>query len=293
MLYKYKDGSGQTVYSDQPPTAGETSSPVAVIRNGVVVDTVSAKKDDPYAKAKGYISDAKKHIPKVLVYVEYIEYLRKNNPARYIAFVQELAKNDPKSYANLQKAGLFQPLKAHQRLSNLIDAGVAVGGDLFAGKSGFSGVTTLAEKTLVDYMKKDGFIPPDVLGSKASTLPKTVPQYRSTRLGQWSQMQDAQIAKASKEAQKALAGRPVLAAGAKAATRIGGPVLDAIIGTLDPQVASGIFATAGLKKIEDNLKAEGIALDPEERLYLRNFLASGNIEAAKNILREATVRSKK
>ena len=81
MLYKYKDGSGQAVYSDQPPSASDASSPVVVIRNGVVVDTISAKRDDPYAKAKGYISDAKKHIPKALVYVEYIEYLRKNNPA--------------------------------------------------------------------------------------------------------------------------------------------------------------------------------------------------------------------
>lgn len=290
MLYKYKDGSGQTVYSDQPPSASETSSPIAVIRNGVVVDTVSAKKDDPYAKAKGYISDAKKHIPKALVYVEYIEYLRKNNPGRYIAFVQELAKNDPKSYANLQKAGLFQPLKAHQRLSNLIDSSVAVGGDLFAGKSGFSGITTLAEKTLVGYMKKDGFIPPDVLGSKATTLPKTVPQYSNTRLGQWSKMQDAQIAKLSKETQRALAGKPVLAAGATAATRVGGPVLDVMIRALDPQVFSGFSAIFGTANYIKESGEKGIHFTDEERVFLRGHFARSDWEAIRNLTREAALR---
>ncbi len=87
------------------------------------------------------------------------------------------------------KAGLLRSLKQHQRLSNLLDASVAVGGDLFTGQSGFSGDTTYAEKTLVEYMKRDGFLPGDVLGAKTSTLPRSVPKSSMPRLAQWSQQQ--------------------------------------------------------------------------------------------------------
>ena len=292
MMYRYKDGNGQSVYSDRPPAAWEVSSSVEVIKNGVVVSSGPARKDS-HAQAKGYIKDARKHIPKALVYVEYIEYLRKMNPARYTAYVRELAKSDPKSHANLLKAGLFQPLKAHQRLSNLMDAGVMTVGDLFAGRSGYAGAVTLAEKTLVDYMKKDGFSPPDVLGSKASTLPRTVPQYSTTRLGQWSKMQDVRAAKAAKQAQAALAGRPVLAAGAKAATRVGGPVIDAMIGAIDPNVFAGASALIGVNRIKTALQKKGVSLDLEEVDAIRRHLANGNIEAAKNVAREATLRSGK
>lgn len=144
------------------------------------------------------------------MYVEYIEFLMKMHPGRYTAYVQQIKKTDPKSYANLKMAGLFQPIKAHQRLSNLMDAGVVMVGDLFAGRSGYAGAVTLAESTLVDYMKKDGALPPSVLGTQASTLPRNVPNYSNTRLGQWSRQQDAQVAQASKAAQATLGGKALL-----------------------------------------------------------------------------------
>jgi hypothetical protein len=291
MMYRYKDSSGQTVYSDRPPSPGEARSSVDVIRNGAVVKSELAREENPHAQAKGYIKDARKHIPKALVYIEYIEYLRKHNPARYQAYMHELMTNDPKSYTTLVRAGLFRPLQPHQRLSNVMDAGVGLMDDLFAGRSGAGTALTFAEKTLVDYMKKDGFMP-NVLGSP-STLPKVVPQYSNTRLGQWSKMEDAKMAKTGKELQAALAGRPVLNAAASAATRVGGPVLDAMIGALDPQMVPGVAATFGFEKYKKDLANRGISLDGEEELYLRQYLASGNWEAARNLIKEAILRTKK
>jgi len=288
MTYRYKDASGQTIYSDRPPAASEASSSVEVFRGGKFVSHAPAQARNAHAEAKGYINDARNHIPKALVYVEYIEYLMKMYPGRYQAFVQEIKKSDPKSYANLKMAGLFQPLKPHQRLSNLMDAGVVMVGDLFAGRSGYAGAVTLAEKTLVDYMKKDGALPPDVLGSKASTLPRTVPNYSSSKLGQWSRQQDAQMAQAAKAT---LGGKPLLNAGARAATRVTGPVLDAMIGALDPQVMQGITAIHFEKYLRD-LSAKGIEIDLDARLILRGHMARGEWEAARNIVRDAAITSK-
>ena len=295
MMCRYKDSSGQTVYSDQPPSPSDASSSVDVIRNGVLVKSEPAKEENPHAQAKGYIKDARKHIPKALVYIEYIEYLRSTDPVRYQAYLREIMANDPKAYVGLTKAGLFQPLKPHQRLSNMMDGGVGVVGDLFAGRSGSGGAVTYAEKTLADYMKKDRFLP-DVLGAKATTLPEKIPHYSGTRLGQWSKMEDAKMAKMAKtgkQLQAALAGRPVLNAASTATTRVSGPVLDAMIGTLDPAVYAGFSATIGFVKLKNDLEKRGINLDLDEELYVQKYLAQGNIEEIKNIIREAALRSYK
>ena len=292
MMYRYKDSLGQTVYSDQPPSPSDASSSVDVIRNGVLVKSEPAKEENPHAQAKGYIKDARKHIPKALVYIEYIEYLRSTDPVRYQAYLREIMANDPKAYVGLTKAGLFQPLKPHQRLSNMMDGGVGVVGDLFAGRSGSGGAVTYAEKTLADYMKKDRFLP-DVLGAKATTLPEKIPHYSGTRLGQWSKMEDAKMAKTGKQLQAALAGRPVLNAASTATTRVSGPVLDAMIGTLDPQVFSGGAAIFGPEAYRKKLMEKGIEPDVDEMLLLRGYFAGNDWEAVRNVGREAALRSKK
>ncbi|CAN7328836.1 hypothetical protein [Acidovorax sp. LjRoot117] len=291
MMYFYKDKNGHPVYSDRMPSPNETTSPVTVTLNGIVVKTESAPKS-PHDEAKGYIADARKHIPKTIAYIDYVEYLRKNNPVRYHQYIMDIKKNDPKTFVKLTQARIFQPLQPHQRLSNMLDAGTSVLGDLFAGRSSTGTAATYAEKTLTDYMKKDGFIPGSVLGNKATTLPEKIPTYSNTRLGQWSQKESERLAKASKAAQTAVSGRPVLTAAGTAATRVGGPVLDAMIGALDPQMVPGIAATAGFAKYKKNLEAKGIFLY-EDELYLRQYLASGNWEAARNLIREAALRSKK
>ena len=77
MTYRYKDASGQTIYSDRPPAASEASSSVEVFRGGKFVSLAPAQEQNAHAEAKGHINDARKHIPKALVYVDYIEYLIK------------------------------------------------------------------------------------------------------------------------------------------------------------------------------------------------------------------------
>lgn len=291
MMYRYRDDKGQLVYSDRMPAPSEASSPVEFISNGMVVKKEAAPKS-PYDEAKGYIGDARKHIPKVLVYIDYIEYLRKNNPVRYHAYMLDIKKNDPKTFITLTQAGIFQPLQPHQRLSNLMDTSVYAMGDLFAGRSGSRTATTYAEKTLTDYMKKDGFTPGNVLGSKATTLPQQVPTYSNTRLGQWSKKESERLAKISKEAKAVTSGRPLLKAASTTATRVGGPVLDVMIGALDPQMVPGIASTIGFVKYKKDLEAKGIYLY-EEEIYLRQYLASGNWEAARNLVKEAALRSAK
>ena len=123
------------------------------------------------------------------------------------------------------KAGIYQPLKIEKRLMNVMEASIGTLADVISGKSGLSNAVNYAEKTLVEYMKQDRFLPADVLGSKTSTLPEQVVNYSNTRLGQWSKMEDAKIAKTRKQLQAALSGTPVLNAASTAATRVGGPVL--------------------------------------------------------------------
>lgn len=291
-MYRYRDEKGQLVYSDRMPTASEASALVDVISNGMVVKQETALKSS-HDEAKGYIGDARKHIPKIIVYIDYIEYLRKNNPVRYQAYMLDIKKNDPKTFITLTQARVFQPLQPHQRLSNLMDASVAAMGDLFTGRSGFNTATTYAEKTLVEYMKKDGFTPGNVLGSKATTLPKQVPAYSNTRLGQWSKNESERLAKISKEALATTSGRPVLKAASTTATRVGGPILDVMIGALDPQMVPGIAATFGLDSYIRKLSAKGIILDDEEKLHLRGHLARSDWEAARNLVREAALRAAK
>ncbi|MDZ4304012.1 MAG: hypothetical protein U1C13_20510 [Pseudomonas sp.] len=292
MMYRYRDDKGQWVYSDRMPTASETSTPVDYISNGMVVKKEAAPKS-PHDEAKGYIGDARKHIPKMLVYLDYIEYLSKNNPVRYHAYMLDIKKNDPKTFVALTQARVFQPLQPHQRLSNLMDTGVSAMGDLFAGRSGSNTATTYAEKTLTEYMKKDGFTPGNVLGNKATTLPQQVPTYSNSRLGQWSKKESERLAKLSKEATATTSGRPLLKAASTTATRVGGPVLDVMIGALDPQMVPGIGATVGLDQYVKNLRAKGIELWDEEIYYLRGHLARNDWEAARNLVREAALRNAK
>ncbi|WP_156370928.1 MULTISPECIES: hypothetical protein [unclassified Acidovorax] len=289
MMYFYKDKNGHPVYSDRMPSPNETTSPVTVTLNGIVVKTESAPKS-PHDEAKGYIADARKHIPKTIAYIDYVEYLRKNNPVRHHQYMMDIKKNDPKTFVKLTQARIFQPLQPHQRLSNMLDAGTSVLGDLFAGRSSTGTAATYAEKTLTDYMKKDGFIPGSVLGNKATTLPEKIPTYSNTRLGQWSQKESERLAKASKAAQTAVSGRPVLTSAGMAATRVGGSVLDAMIGALEPSAYAGFSALLGTAAIEKDLQKKGIILWPEEKYYLTRHLAGKDWEAARNIIKEAAVR---
>jgi hypothetical protein len=82
----------------------------------------------------------------------------------------------------------------------------------------------------------------------------------------------------------------VLNAASTAATRVGGPVLDVMIGALDPRVFAGISAIIGVKKISQNLLKKGIVLWPDEEYLLERYLAGQDWEAIRNVVREAALR---
>lgn len=58
------------------------------------------------------------------------------------------------------------------------------------------------------------------------------------------------------------------------------------------QMVPGIASTIGFVKYKKDLEAKGIFLY-EDELYLRQYLASGNWEAARNLIKEATLRTAK
>lgn len=283
-MYRYTNSSGQVTYSDtMPVSAGKLQ--VDVIENGKVIKTISS---NPYDDAKSYINISKKHIPKTLVYIEYIEYLMKHNPVRYHTFVEEMKLKDVQTYAKLHKAGLFGALNTGQRLSNALDLTVGVFDEVFlTGKPGTAAVKW-SEKTLTDYMKKDGFLPRDVLGSKATTLPQHVPHYSSSRLGQWSQAEDVKAVAAAKATQKALGGRPVLTAAGTAASRVGGAVLGIGIEMLNPEVANSAGREV-LRRNAKNLYEKGV-IDEIGWARSQELLSQGKYVEMQRLMTDATNR---
>jgi hypothetical protein len=82
----------------------------------------------------------------------------------------------------------------------------------------------------------------------------------------------------------------VLNAASTAATRVGGPVLDVMIGALDPQVFAGVSAIAGAEMIDKNLRKRGIILDDDEKYLLPRYIANQQWEEIRNVMREAALR---
>ena len=263
MHYRYTNSSGQVTFSDtMPVSAGKMQ--VDVIENGKVIKTID---NDPYADSKSYINITKKHIPKTLVYIEYLEYLMMGDRRRFDNLLEEMKRKDPKTYEKLHKAGLFRKLTTEKRLSNALDLTVGVFDEVFlAGKPG-TAVATWTEKTLTDFMKKDGFLPPDVLGDKATTLPKHVPRYSSSRLAQWSRQEDARLVQVMKTTQKMVSERPVLNASATALSRLSGSLLSFGIAALDPEAVSGVSAIQATR-IGGQLIPESVSRFPAHPIFV-------------------------
>ena len=130
--------------------------------DGEVVESYDA---DGYKRAKGYIGDAQKHIPKAHIYLDYLEYLRDHKPGQFQKVMKELKKADPQTYITLQRYQIFRPISRAERMTNTLNASV----ELFKGNVS-KAATKWFESTLTSMMKKDGFLPLDVLGTKATTL---------------------------------------------------------------------------------------------------------------------------
>ncbi|GLS05839.1 hypothetical protein GCM10007860_29980 [Chitiniphilus shinanonensis] len=255
-LYKITDAYGNVEYSDRPPL-DPRGRKVESVQPGRGMDR-DARAD--YQQAQTLIGEAKKRIPKLNDYLNYLEYLRRNRPTHMAAVMAELKRQDPQTWLLLQRYPQFRLLsesmigmKAGSKNLEAAAGGLA---GLFTGK--FSGtLEKWLETSVKDAMKRDRWGPfADVLGSKAGTLPTKEATYSTSRLGQYLKAEDARQATAGAKAASQLksAEAALRAAKGSVVTRGLGPLVDLGIGLLDTEKASGISALRAMqiaKRLED------------------------------------------
>lgn len=266
-VFKTIDPDGRVEYSDRP--IGPAGSTTRAWRPGDAgkpsAAATKSKAEKDYDSAKQDIAFVRKHVPNLVQYLQYLDYLRHHSPLRFDRLMQDLQHEDPQVWLKLQKYPQFRPLsralgmpKAGENRLALV-VGVALGND---GAS----IGKWAESTLKDLMKRDGYYT-DVLGAKASTLPAPPRRvYSNSNLGQYLAQemprQDAAVAASAKALET---GREGLRGGAASSfVRVGGTVLDVEIAALDPDRAMDAGVARSRLRILKLVKAGAIAADDEQ-----------------------------
>ena len=277
-LYKITRPDGSVEYTDLP------SGPGRVDGVGERAPRTQDEQHKDYELAKSLIKEARKRIPKVKDYLEYLEYLRHNSPVRFDFVMNQLRQEDPQTWLKLQKYPQFRPLRETavgiKSGSNMLGAGVGLVNGNVTGSA-----ERWMESTLKDMMKRDRFGPyADVLGSKASTLPTKTPTYSNSRLGQYLKAEDARQAAALRESAKDLEGARsgLRAAKGAAVVRAVGPLVDLGVAMLDPNTAT---STANIV-VETRLKSaytKGL-IDEEQYITAHNLMAAGRYKEMSDYL---------
>ncbi|MET3119894.1 hypothetical protein AAKU64_004141 [Undibacterium sp. GrIS 1.8] len=212
-----------------------------------------------YDDAKAAIAAARKHIPKLRDYEEYLEYL-KTNPSKLNKVLAELETSNPEAWIKLQKIPQFQSLGKGMSLAGgagntAIGAVVGALGSLLQGKAPTGIPTAWAENTIKDMMKRDGFgTYSKALGSGSSTLPAPKEEYFSNSL--YGEHRKVEVPRLEKEYGKAaaaskLAIRGITSAVGVAVTRVATPLLDTGIALLDTEKHGAITDASIEFKLQD------------------------------------------
>jgi len=275
-VYKIVDADGNVKFTDVP-SAGDR---VQRSRRGAGTNDREGERRpyDPKV-AEQLIREAQKRIPKFVDYLNYLEYLRHNNPMALERALQKLKEEDLEAWLKLQKHPQFRPLHQTALGINAAEKNITAGLGLATGK--FTGsLEKWMETSLKDMMKRDRWGEyADVLGSKATTLPGPKPTaYSRSRLGQYMKGEDARLVKAAaaatKEAELAQAG--LRAAKGTAVVRTVGPIVDLGLAALNPEtaVASATFLMA--RRIElITRRNPNMSLDTPAYEEARRLLSSG------------------
>lgn len=281
-IYKVVDADGNVKFTDVPSAADK----VQRSRQGVGAnDREDERRPYDPKVAEQLIREAQKRIPKFVDYLNYLEYLRHNNPMALDRALQKLKQEDLEAWLKLQKHPQFRPL--HQTALGLSAAekNITAGLGLATGK--FTGsLEKWMETSVRDLMKRDRWGEyADVLGGKATTLPGPKPTtYSTSRLGQYLKGEDARLSKATaaaaKEAQLAQAG--LRAARGGAITRVGGTGLDFLIAAADPNVATSV-GTVALKERARKLYERGV-IGEEQWAEAQQLLAAGKHVEMKQLM---------
>mgnify|MGYP003599659488 CR=1 FL=1 len=140
--YKYTDSNGRVIYSDSPPDPhkGQRFAPSDLSSNQCYTNMfcgnpeVKKKKTD-YEKAKEYIADAQKHIPKIKEYLEVLSYLKSHDEAAYKVFMNELETKNPKAWILFQRSPQLKSLQEIKQFDNNAKAGAKVISSQVTGKA--------------------------------------------------------------------------------------------------------------------------------------------------------------
>jgi len=281
-IYRIVRPDGSIEYSDQPSGPGE-------------VDSLGRKAAEPEEKpydhdeTKAMVSEARKRIPKMQDYLNYLEYLRNHRPFQLDRVLQELQAEDPKTWLKLQKDPMFRPLRNTQLG---VKAGEKhLGSVIEMIRGNYTGSTEKwLENSVKAMMKRDRWGPyaSASLGAAASTLPPPKPPtYSNSPLGQYLKVEDARAATASKAVAKDLQAMKSTfrAARATSFTRLAGPVVDVGMAALDPEKATAIGIVA-LRLRAQKLYERGI-IDVEQWAESQNLLSQGRYVEMKKMMDDA------
>jgi hypothetical protein len=235
---------GRIEYTDTPSGAGAID---AITPGGRKPVEQGSSAENSYQQAKGAIKETQKRIPKLVDYLNYLGYLRHNNPIRFDRVMRELRDSDPQTWLKLQKYPQFRPLRETavgvKAGTNLMGAGVGLATGNITGS-----IEKWMENTLKDLMKRDRWGPyADVLGARTSTMPAPpAPSYSNTRLGQHLKVEDARLSQAAKEVARDLQkSRAAIRGGlASSISRVGGTALDVLVAFSDASKAEDLGVAA-------------------------------------------------
>jgi hypothetical protein len=274
-VYRVTRSDGSVEFTDVPSGADSFRSmrPGAGSR-----ESEADKKPRDHKSNEQLIRELQKRIPKLPDYLEYIDYLRHNSPMRFEYAMNELRREDPQAWLKLQKYPQFRPLRESalglKAGSNLMEASVHLAVGKFAGSA-----EKWMESTLKTMMVRDRWGPhADVLGSKATTMPSKTTTYSNSRLGQHMKANASNVEAAGKAATKelALSQAGQRAAGATAAVRVFGPIVDFGVAALKPETGEGTLSFLAWRRLNKlAIRNPAIGLDTAAHETARQLLSTG------------------
>jgi hypothetical protein len=296
-MYKWVDQDGKVNISDQPPPPGTLSEDKAFRDNNCKGEVCTMPV--PYEDTKKIIKEVQKRVPKLLDYLDALDYLRNRAPLQFAKALEELKKVNPEAWMKLQAYPQMQPLKA----SFLVDKSLESAVSLFAsqlptpsaGKGGAAVFDSVIKETQI-LMKRDGYPYADgalnkpmgefYVDSKGKAVIPPEREYSNSRLGQYMKEEDPRLAKAGAASQKALqeANRGVVKSAGAAVGRVGGPFLDLGLAALDPE-AGRSFANKTLRDRMMQLWGQGV-ISVEEANDIQNLIGTDPARANR-MLQEA------
>jgi hypothetical protein len=288
-LYKITRPDGSVEYTDLPSGPGLVQTADAGSGETVAQPSEAERRED-YERAKSIIEQAKKRIPKLKDYLEYLDYLRTYRPLHFDEVMSQLKRQDPATWQRLQRYPQFRPLRETA-------VGLKAGNNILqaATKLPTGGVTGTfeywLEATLKSMMKRDRYGPyAEVLGDKGRPFIERPTTYSNSRWGEFMKVEGPKLAAASKAATKELeiASAGVRAARGMSAVGVTAPFLEFGIRALDVDVFRGFSYLQGIN-LSKELMNKGI-FTSDDALVFPSLLANHQYQEAVELVRAGLAR---